>query len=135
MPVANRVMRMVTHHGRTVVPPFGASASIEFPVDPQQNCAFCGSQDWSELLPLLAIPAWRAKARSGLPWFWVACAVCGALVDAAKWDELVQRMNLSWDGAVPRAAREELAAFQAFRSPLLRITREEARASRPTLFP
>jgi hypothetical protein len=97
---------------------WGANRRIDFPLDPpQHSCAFCGSVEWSWMLPLLAMSDERQAAEVFIPWFLCACAECGSYIDADDWDGLdrsiVRRLLPDDDRHLDR---EEFAAIASYRS-------------------
>lgn len=113
---------------------WGHERRIDFPVDPRQSCAFCGSDDWAVLYPMLTVLPWRPTADMVLPWFWCACTACAALIESADRDDLVARM-VDPPFRDREASIDELAMFDAFRSEPRIITRAEALTRRPALTP
>jgi hypothetical protein len=53
-----------------------------FPIDPQQRCIICGSEDWRFVYLLLNAPEWVQRLSWVVNWFVVMCGPCHAAFES-----------------------------------------------------
>ncbi len=65
----------------------GRRAEQNLPIDPEQFCPLCGSDDWSWVYPLAIAP----DEAIALPTFWCVCEECHRAVEADDDEALLRR--------------------------------------------
>lgn len=98
-------------------------AAHNLPLDPEQSCAFCGSDDWQWVYPLNP----SLGGRVTLPTFWCACGPCHDAVDHGRDVDLIQRHNPDCDKEPYPFAEVILPLFHASRArdPLARAAAQQ----------
>lgn len=86
------------------------------PIEPEQRCAVCGSENWASALLLLSAPAWVQQTGWFANWFVVLCSSCLSAWDVDDVPALQQRWDLHPDRGQRRSLQEWLPVVQAMQS-------------------